>query len=266
MERELEAIEAERELTDAPPRTISTPTDRRGRRDARARGTHRCGFYARAATATDAQSDAFPLDLAQWRSGSRRCARRRMDFAAKLQKTIRVQLIKIPKKVRRRVRARPARRRASHFVTSPVRGSEPTDSIPPQVRVLSLEQFSEDFGRDVSKELLANINLRAGLPADANGAEATTADDAGPPLVVSPRSDARLFPLSTCPAADAFPPHSTHPERDARTSFINLERSPERPISPSPATHAADAPAELRARSPRPRRGTDDGVGDGDGD
>ena len=36
------------------------------------------------------------------------------DFAAKLQKTIRVQLIKIPKKVRRRVRARPARRRASH--------------------------------------------------------------------------------------------------------------------------------------------------------
>ena len=99
------------------------------------------------------------------------------DFAAKLQKTIRVQLIKIPKKVRRRVRARPARRRASHFVTSPVRGSELTNSIPPQVRVLSLKQFSEDFGRDVSEELLANINLRAGLPADANGAEATTADE-----------------------------------------------------------------------------------------
>ena len=65
MERELEAIEAERELTDAPPRAISTPTDRRGRRDARARGTHRCGFYARAATATDAQSDAFPPSISR---------------------------------------------------------------------------------------------------------------------------------------------------------------------------------------------------------
>ena len=98
------------------------------------------------------------------------------DFAAKLQKTIRVQLIKIPKKVRRRVRARPARRRASHFVTSPVRGSELTDSIPPQVRVLSLKQFSEDFGRDVSKELLANSILRAGLPADATGAAGADLD------------------------------------------------------------------------------------------
>ena len=207
MERELEAIEAERESTDAPPRAISTPTDRRGRRGARARGTHRGGFSARVPQQllTPNRTPFPPPSIS--RAVEKRIAAMRQaadDFAAKLQKTIRVQLIKIPKKVRRRVRARPARRRASHFVTSPVRRfrADPPPT-PPQVRVLSLKQFSEDFGRDVSKELLADINLRAGLPADANGAEATTADETvrpPPRRRRPPETDARFFPLSTPPA------------------------------------------------------------------
>ena len=175
------------------------------------------------------------------------------DFAAKLQKTIRVQLIKIPKKVRRRVRARPARRRASHFVTSPVRGSELTDSIPPQVRVLSLEQFSEDIGRDVSKELLANINLRAGLPADANGAEATTADETvRPPSSSSARIRRASLPPFHPPGrrrvSAAF-----HAPGARRTSLPDLERSPERPISPSPATFSQQMPPPSSARGRRGR-------------
>ena len=39
---------------------------------------------------------------------------------------------------------------------------------------MSLKQFSEDFGREISQGLLSDINARAGLPADANGAESTT--------------------------------------------------------------------------------------------
>lgn len=67
MERELEAIEAERESTDAPPRAISTPTDRRGRRGARARGTHRGGFSARVPQQllTPSRTPFPPLDLAR---------------------------------------------------------------------------------------------------------------------------------------------------------------------------------------------------------
>lgn len=80
MERELEAIEAERESTDAPPRAISTPTDRRGRRGARARGTHRGGFSARVPQQLLTPNPTPfppPRSRAQWRSVSRRCARRR---------------------------------------------------------------------------------------------------------------------------------------------------------------------------------------------
>jgi hypothetical protein len=40
---------------------------------------------------------------------------------------------------------------------------------------MTLKQFSEDHGRDVSAGLLADINRRAGLAADANAAESTTA-------------------------------------------------------------------------------------------
>ena len=39
---------------------------------------------------------------------------------------------------------------------------------------MSLKLFSEDYGREISKELLTDINARAGLPSDANGAESTT--------------------------------------------------------------------------------------------
>ena len=50
---------------------------------------------------------------------------------------------------------------------------------------MSLKLFSEDYGREISKELLADINARAGLPSDANGTESTT----GQAVVV------RLLPL-----------------------------------------------------------------------
>lgn len=47
---------------------------------------------------------------------------------------------------------------------------------------MKLQHFSGEFGRDISRGLLRDINARAGLPPDANGAESTT--EASAPAVV----------------------------------------------------------------------------------
>lgn len=39
---------------------------------------------------------------------------------------------------------------------------------------MKLQHFSGEFGRDISRGLLRDINARAGLPPDTNGAESTT--------------------------------------------------------------------------------------------